>query len=381
MDDIEDHFIVEGDESFVINGEEYILTNAEHFIINGEEYVMIEDELYQVERDGDQDLSEIEDHFIVRGEERYVIHGREYIVTNAEHYVANGEEYVKIGDEFYRVDNNSHAPNAHGGSQQGSILGTIIGYGIGLVILAVIVVVVGGVGTAFVSGFMEGIDSEDVAIPKTTTPETVATTTQTSTPKPTPTTQSYESRFSDQIVEAMDYTNPTTRDYALSLIPQAHGGEYSIAQICDMWEAAYKKWTYVNDPKGTGYLSPASRTIQLGLKGDCDDFAILMGSLIQATGGSARVVTAYKSNGEGHAFAEVYIARDKSALQSAANYICMRYNCKSIAYHTHYDKNQNPQYWLNLDWSANHPGGPFYQASELKAYYSNGYWCNLQPTA
>jgi hypothetical protein len=232
---------------------------------------------------------------------------------------------------------------------------------------------IGAVGVFLILMFI-GWGADEASSPEIVSPS--ATVQHTVTPKPTrtPTVQSFESRFSDQVVEAMDYTNPTTRDYALSLIPQSHGGEYNIAQICDMWEAAYKEWTYVNDPKGTGYLSPASRTIKLGLKGDCDDFAILIGSLVQATGGSARVVTAYKSSGEGHAFAEVYITDDKSHLQSIANYICRRYHCNSIAYHTHYDKNQNPQYWLNLDWSASHPGGPFYQASELTAYYANGYW-------
>ncbi len=181
-----------------------------------------------------------------------------------------------------------------------------------------------------------------------------------------------------KVVEAMDYKNPTTRDYALSLIDREHGGNYNIAQICDMWEKIYKRWTYVNDPNGFNYYSPASRTIKLGLKGDCDDFAILTASSIQAIGGASRIILAHKTDGTGHAYAEVYIANSKNGLQNAADYICKRYHCKSIAYKTRNVDGQK-RYYLNLDWQAKHPGGPYYQNDgETVAIYPNGYWAKLK---
>ncbi|BBL66822.1 transglutaminase-like domain-containing protein [Methanoculleus chikugoensis] len=181
-----------------------------------------------------------------------------------------------------------------------------------------------------------------------------------------------------KVAEAMDYTNPTTRDYSLSLIDKDHGGKYNIAQICDMWEKIYKRWTYVNDPNGFNYYSPASRTINLGLKGDCDDFAILTASSIQAIGGASRIIIASNTDGAGHAYAEVYISSSKSDLQSAADYICQRYKCKSIAYRTTNEGGQT-RYWLNLDWQAKHPGGPYYQNNgETVAIYPNKYWVKLK---
>ena len=175
----------------------------------------------------------------------------------------------------------------------------------------------------------------------------------------------------------MDYTNPTTRDFALTLIDQSHSGSYNIAQICDMWEKIYKRWTYVNDPKGFEYFSPASRTIKLGLKGDCDDFAILTAASIQAIGGSPRIIVASNTNAAGHAYAEVYLGPSKSNLESATNYICKRYNCKSIAYRV---SNEGGQMRLaNLDWQAKHPGGPYYQNNgETVAIYPNKYWVRLK---
>ncbi|MEN6609770.1 MAG: hypothetical protein ABFC24_02930, partial [Methanoregulaceae archaeon] len=76
------------------------------------------------------------------------------------------------------------------------------------------------------------------------------------------------------IRDAIDPLNPVTRDFAVSLVPRAHGGPFNLAQACDLWETVYSRWTYVDDPRGDEYFSPASRTITLGLKGDCDDFAV-----------------------------------------------------------------------------------------------------------
>jgi hypothetical protein len=185
--------------------------------------------------------------------------------------------------------------------------------------------------------------------------------------------KSIESQTAEKIKAAMDYTNPTTRDFAVALIPNSHGGNYNIAQICDLWETVYNRWTYVNDPKGSNYFSPASRTIQLGLKGDCDDFAITVGSIIQSIGGSTRIVTAYNQEG-GHAYPEVYIGTSKTSLDNVGSYISKRYHTRGIAYHTS-TRNGVTQYWLNLDWQSRYPGGKFFHESgELTIYYPNGYW-------
>lgn len=181
-----------------------------------------------------------------------------------------------------------------------------------------------------------------------------------------------------KVVEAMDYTNPITRDFALSMVDRSHGGDYNIAQICDMWEKMYKRWTYVNDPNGFNYYSPASRTINLGLKGDCDDFAILVASTMSAIGGTPRVILAYNTDSAGHAYAEVCVADSKSSLDNIAKYICQRYNCKGIAYRTS-NEGGKTTYWLNLDWQAKHPGGAYYQNNgETVAIYPNKHWVRLK---
>jgi len=183
----------------------------------------------------------------------------------------------------------------------------------------------------------------------------------------TNTANNTDEKIAKNVSQAMDYTNPTTRDFALKIIPKSHSGDYSISQICDEWEYVYKRWTYVNDPNGFEYWSPASRTINIGLKGDCDDFAILMASLTESIGGKSRIVLV-----SGHAYPEVYIGDDDEKMHKITEYITKRYNCKTIHYHTENGSDGVSRYWLNLDWSAKHPGGPFDDEDMKITIYPDG---------
>jgi transglutaminase-like putative cysteine protease len=175
------------------------------------------------------------------------------------------------------------------------------------------------------------------------------------------------------IRDAIDSRNPVTRDFAVSLIPPEHGGKYRLSQICDLWETVYSRWTYVNDPQGSDYFSPASRTVTLGLKGDCDDFAIVVAAMIESIGGNARVV--YARNGTtGHAYPEVYIGTTKEEFDSAAAYIRQRYHVTDVGCHITHGP-EGTRYWLNLDWWSTHPGGRFFADDGVRtAYYPDGRW-------
>ena len=99
------------------------------------------------------------------------------------------------------------------------------------------------------------------------------------------------------IAKAIDFQEPATIDFARERVNKASSGNYNLAQVCDIWEYCYKNWIYINDPNGEDYFSPASNTIKIGLKGDCDDYAILIAALVQAIGGTSRVVTASDEQG------------------------------------------------------------------------------------
>jgi transglutaminase-like putative cysteine protease len=175
------------------------------------------------------------------------------------------------------------------------------------------------------------------------------------------------------IRDALDSRNPVTRDFAVAIIPRTHGGPFNTAQACDLWEAVSSRWTYVDDPHGGDYFSPASRTIALGLRGDCDDFAIVMASSIEAVGGSARIVVA-RNGTFGHAYPEVYTGTTEEEFEAAAAYIRQRYQVTDIGRHVTTGP-EGTRYWLNLDWWNGHPGGRFFADDGTRtACYPDGRW-------
>lgn len=156
-----------------------------------------------------------------------------------------------------------------------------------------------------------------------------------------------------KIIAACDYRNNTVRSKAAELASQTEGN-FNIGQVCDIFDYCYDNWKYVNDPNRGDLYQKASNTIRNGLTGDCDDFAILMASMLLAIGGDARVNVAYTSE-SGHAYTELNVG--KTDIKIFADYIRARYGFDgSIWYRT--DSNNNN--WLNLDWQAKHPGGEYY---------------------
>ncbi len=200
-----------------------------------------------------------------------------------------------------------------------------------------------------------------------------------------PFSQSYEevdtfydpyAAMAKQYAAATDYTNPITRDYAIQ-IAALSPGEYNISQICRIYDHIKSKWRYVSDPNGLDYVSPASRTIEAHLVGDCDDYAILMAAMIMAIGGTSRIIIAWNAYG-GHAYAEVYMG-DETNLKANAEWIRDHYQTfwdwlfgidpvGDISYH----KDANGGCWLNLDWTSKFPGGPFFESTRAIAISLDG---------
>jgi len=187
-----------------------------------------------------------------------------------------------------------------------------------------------------------------------------------------------DSTIANKISQAIDYLNPTVKNFANAQVQKSSSGTQSngkinIAQVGDVWQSINNQWTYVSDPPNFDYWTPASDSINNGLKGNCADFAVLNAAVVESIGGSARVVTACAPGGSPcHAYAEE--SMDPSELQSIADYIGSRYGSKQINYHTDIDSQGNTEYWLNLDWQADYPGGPFFKDDgTFNIYYPNGY--------
>lgn len=151
---------------------------------------------------------------------------------------------------------------------------------------------------------------------------------------------------------------PLVRDFAVELAAE-HSGAYhrssdmrmpggtGVRQIAAIHRYVSAQWQYVNDPVvlRTNYYSPADRTIALGLAGDCDDFAVLLASAVEAIGGRARIVHGNCADGA-HAWAEAYIGDEQAwqtAMQALADaYPRHRVETRSVSH--------DGDFWLSLDW-------------------------------
>ncbi|KAF1078441.1 DnaJ domain-containing protein [Methanogenium sp. MK-MG] len=349
-------------ESFNNEGGNFVVDHVHHLIINGEEFLECNGELFTYERDRIPfDLHDIEAEYYTTNE-TITIDGVDYRFENAHHIVINGREYIEYDGDYIpfnrpgypeHTDNNREKPHPVWNTRT-MLVKLVIIFVVVFTATHGILMIKSSANTDLSPGSLIRILSA-LNIP------------------------SQEKEWALQIRDAMDAQHPTTRDYALSLIDKSHTGERNIAQLCDIWEKTHKKWTYVSDPKGLEYFSPASNTIELGLKGDCDDFAILIASLVEATGGDARVIMAEGADGGGHVYAEVFVTDNKQDFESISQYISDRYNCRTVAYRIVSDENKEPHYWLNLDGQSHHPGGEFYDSNgKLTAYNSNGQYHRLR---
>jgi len=151
---------------------------------------------------------------------------------------------------------------------------------------------------------------------------------------------------------------PCVRDFAVSLVKDEAGsffetkrglpGEKGMRQLCAMHLHLSSNWKYISDPTtiSLDYNSPADRTIALGLAGDCDDFAVLVASCVEAIGGISRIVVGECSRG-GHAWAEVLIGNE-AEFKKVAEYIKAFHKNPNMP--MSYIKDEQNRYWLSLDW-------------------------------
>jgi hypothetical protein len=174
-----------------------------------------------------------------------------------------------------------------------------------------------------------------------------------------------------QIIDAVDYNNPEVRNFALMATTKhfrdvkAYSKERVMKQCFAVFKEIRNRWNYVNDPKGREYIASASESVQ-HFSGDCDDHAILMAACIRAVGGTPRII-----HTGGHLYPEMLVGT-KAELETA-NYLIKEvlFAEESRGKEIHYHIDERGQVWLNLDYTARFPGGPFMSEEILGALTFN----------
>ncbi|WP_442788094.1 transglutaminase [Flavobacterium sp. SUN046] len=170
-----------------------------------------------------------------------------------------------------------------------------------------------------------------------------------------------------KIIKAIDFQNPKVRDFAIMATirhfkgVREYGKDLTMVQCFAVFKEINSRWHYVSDPKGMDYIASADESSKY-LSGDCDDHSILMAACIRAIGGTPRLI-----HTDGHMYPELLIG-NKANLEKA-NYLIKKIlfanesEGKKINYHI----DEHGQIWLNLDYTANYPGGPFLNEEILGA--------------
>jgi PKD repeat protein len=181
----------------------------------------------------------------------------------------------------------------------------------------------------------------------------------------------------EEINKKVDKGNELVRDEGLRLVGKRSGAQ-RIDQICSIYDYMVGNWTFVSDWSGLDVFQYSNYTLRKGNevgtsgKGDCDDFSILLASLIESIGGTPRIIFAYSPTG-GHAYTEVYLGKSNSKeAERMLRWLRSTYGANEV--NVHVDPG-NDDVWLNMDWwkdagGAKHPGGPFYKATAQIPVYS-----------
>lgn len=170
-----------------------------------------------------------------------------------------------------------------------------------------------------------------------------------------------------KILDAVEYQNPKIRNFAIMAINKHFKGvkgyyDYNtIIQSFAIFKEINSRWNYVSDPKGHDYIAKATESLQY-LSGDCDDHSVFMAACIKSIGGTTRLI-----HTKGHIYPELLIGnkKDLEHINYAIKKVLFVKQSKGKPINYHIDERGNV--WLNLDYTAKYPGGPFMNEEILGA--------------
>lgn len=163
-----------------------------------------------------------------------------------------------------------------------------------------------------------------------------------------------------KFINSIDDNNPVVRNFAVSATNEYFKPEqkkyheyHTLIQSFAIFKKINSNWNYVNDSRSREYLAKASESVKL-LAGDCDDHSILMAASLQAVGATTRLI--YTT---GHVYPEILVGNKQDLEQ--VNYLIKKrlFTIESAKQNIYYHQDEQGRIWLNLDYTAKYPGGPF----------------------
>lgn len=167
--------------------------------------------------------------------------------------------------------------------------------------------------------------------------------------------ESYVDKTVRGIREKVNFQDSTVRNFSVK-----HSLDYfdeywpkygRTVRYLSLYRHLRENFKYVNDSQRDEYFATPMETIRNGLGGDCDDHSILVTSCLQSIGARTRIVLI-----RGHAYPELYCGNEQD-FEMIKQAIVLLFNntpVKELYYHE-----MKGEYWINLDYTARHPGGPY----------------------
>ncbi|MDO9538280.1 MAG: RING finger protein [Thermoplasmata archaeon] len=125
---------------------------------------------------------------------------------------------------------------------------------------------------------------------------------------------------------------------------QGMTGGYNMGKVCAIFDFLVAEVNYTEDPGRDNWYSP-DQTLET-LKGDCEDYAMLLSAMVSDAGGTCRIYLT-----KDHAFATVYVGNTTAELDSAMADV-QEYYRTQVPIHAFED---DTGYWMVAD-----PLGSFY---------------------
>ncbi|MFT4203947.1 MAG: transglutaminase domain-containing protein [Chitinophagaceae bacterium] len=167
--------------------------------------------------------------------------------------------------------------------------------------------------------------------------------------------ENIQSRTARVIQSKMDFHDSLVRNFAIRRSLE-YFKEYkpkygNLVRYFSLFKYINLHFNYVSDPSRDEYYATARETILNGFGGDCDDHSILMANSMMDIGAKCRLVIV-----QGHMYPELYIGSKQDFLvaQQAVIQLFSDYQISGIYYHEN-----DGEYWINLDYTARYPGGPY----------------------
>ena len=153
--------------------------------------------------------------------------------------------------------------------------------------------------------------------------------------------------------DKFDETDLAVRQAAAQAISK-HPGAFSINQLLDIYDWVHTNVFYQNVPLDMWPPYYPNQTLATK-SGDCKNQAVLIASMVEAIGGSARIIIRPDCH---HAFAEVYVGTDiNTDTINAAIYSHYNTHGNGISWSTYTNSKNQTDYWFIFDTAGgNYPG-------------------------